>query len=1208
MDPLRQCVIIFIEGLCFWLINVLTRLWGAFPAVKNRIASPGVTDRGSDSEEWKTIEALRTYHPGDGDETMVTVQTSTCAFHVDIGRLSQCSEYFRALSQSRMRETSESFILLDHVSSSVFHNLLEFSFHNKFKVPQEDLGYHIQVSSYLLAEAFLSKCLSVLELSPGNCRSYLSLAQDICCVELKRTVFTYLSRNLLELPHLIKCLKDQEKEEVFHLRRTHGDRRMCSLRKENLTTWKDPETESARHIFTLRGSEDSGHWYPVTELPFRADKWCFTTVVLYNYLYVIGGYRQCVKRGWEFKMASSRYNPSTNKRHFTAVACEGCIYAVGGWYLDSLVTPDSSTALYTAVERYDPWRTHGGLFVSSLPLNDFQFTMSLSYDVPLATSLGENSWSELLPTLARADADLPTLYFLGATDRLVIIGGNNSENVVTSFCVQSKRWGQVHRAEKVAFAGQGTVVGDQVLLPSIEHNAVASRFYSEMAEAHQAVGFQFTVRPDGLDLKLSKEVIKNLLNGVLAGVYPASPSSWLIVVIAMMSSLYIPLDPSLGMIDTLKENLPHRHCMSVQTRAVLSAILFATGLWLFLIYLLRYTLKALLSYHGWIFESHGRMSKPTQMWLSLVKMFSGRRPLLYSFQASLPRLPVPSVDDTIHRYLESVRSLLDSEQYNQMETLANDFKDSLAAQLQRYLILKSWWGTNYVSDWWEEYIYLRGRGPIMVNSNFYIMDLLYVNPTHRQAARAGNVVHAMLQYRRKLERGEHAPLRALGTVPMCSTQMERIFNTTRIPGIETDIVQHLTDRKHLVVYHKGRFFQVWLYTGGRHLLPSELETQFLRILNDTSEPLPGELKLAALTAGNSQGGNKASLDAIESAAFFLTLDDEAQGYDPTKTKSLDSYAKSLLHGKCYDRWFDKSFTLISYPNGKMGINAEHSWADAPIVGHMWEYVLATDCFHLGYTEEGHCKGDVNKGLPNPTRLQWQIPKECQDAIETSYLSAKQIADDVDFHGYLFTEFGKGLIKKCRCSPDAFIQLALQLAQFRDQRVFCLTYESSMTRMFRDGRTETVRSCTSEAVAFVRAMEDAGATNAQRLALFRKAADKHQNMYRLAMTGSGIDRHLFCLYIVSKYLGIDSPFLTKVLSEPWKLSTSQTPQQQLNLVDINKFPKYVGAGGGFGPDSFRFGQHIGKAMLDIQALFKSENDKKMVEQAKQIQMENGKKHK
>uniref|UniRef100_A0A8C5AU41 Carnitine O-palmitoyltransferase 1, muscle isoform n=1 Tax=Gadus morhua TaxID=8049 RepID=A0A8C5AU41_GADMO len=777
-----------------------------------------------------------------------------------------------------------------------------------------------------------------------------------------------------------------------------------------------------------------------------------------------------------------------------------------------------------------------------------------------------------------------------------------------------------------------------------------------MAEAHQAVGFEFTVRPDGADIKLSQEVIKNIYlsgvtawrkraiqfkNGVLAGVYPASPSSWLIVVIAMISTLLLYF---IGILfcSILKQ------CSQKWTKEEQHAILFATLLWLFLIYLLRYSLKALLSYHAWIFESHGKMSSSTKLWLSLIKMFSGRRPLLYSFQASLPRLPLPSVDDTIDRYLESVHALLDDKRYKQMETLANDFRNTSAPQLQRYLLLKSWWATNYVSDWWEEYIYLRGRSPIMVNSNFYVMDLLYITPTQRQTARAGNVVHAMLQYRRKLERGEHAPLRALGIVPMCSSQMERIFNTTRIPGIETgatrpqrvnmclhpmlcyvqcyllNIVQHLSDRKHLVVYHRGRFFQVWLYTGGRHLLPSELEMQFQRILNDTSEPQPGELKLAALTAGNrvpwararlkyfSQGVNKASLQAVESSAFFLTLDDEAQGYDPAKTGSLDGYAKSLLHGKCYDRWFDKSFTLISYTNGKMGINTEHSWADAPIIGHMWEYVLATDCFHLGYTEEGHCKGDINKGIPPPARLEWQIPKECRETIETSYVLAKQIADDVDFHGCLFSEFGKGLIKKCRTSPDAFIQLALQLAQFRDQGGFCLTYESSMTRMFREGRTETVRSCTSEAVAFVRAMEEEDKTNGTRLELFRKAADKHQNMYRLAMTGSGIDRHLFCLYIMSKYLRMDSPFLKQVLSEPWKLSTSQTPQQQLNLVDINKFPRYVGAGGGFGPvaddgygvsyiivgedlitfhisskfsssetDSFRFGQNIRKAMLDIQ---------------------------
>lgn len=52
----------------------------------------------------------------------------------------------------------------------------------------------------------------------------------------------------------------------------------------------------------------------------------------------------------------------------------------------------------------------------------------------------------------------------------------------------------------------------------------------------------------------------------------------------------------------------------------------------------------------------------------------------------------------------------------------------------------------------------------------------------------------------------------------------------------------------------------------------------------------------------SSGVNKRSLDTIERAAFFVTLDDEEQGMrgdDPAG--NLDCYAKSLLHGKCYDR-------------------------------------------------------------------------------------------------------------------------------------------------------------------------------------------------------------------------------------------------------------------------------------------------------------------
>lgn len=65
----------------------------------------------------------------------------------------------------------------------------------------------------------------------------------------------------------------------------------------------------------------------------------------------------------------------------------------------------------------------------------------------------------------------------------------------------------------------------------------------------------------------------------------------------------------------------------------------------------------------------------------------------------------------------------------------------------------------------------------------------------------------------------------------------------------TDTIQHVNESKHIAVYHKGRFFKVWIFYDGRLLLPREIEQQMERIMADKSEPLPGEEKLAALTAG-----------------------------------------------------------------------------------------------------------------------------------------------------------------------------------------------------------------------------------------------------------------------------------------------------------------------------------------------------------------------
>lgn len=60
-------------------------------------------------------------------------------------------------------------------------------------------------------------------------------------------------------------------------------------------------------------------------------------------------------------------------------------------------------------------------------------------------------------------------------------------------------------------------------------------------------------------------------------------------------------------------------------------------------------------------------------------------------------------------------------------------------------------------------------------------------------------------------------------IPLCSLQYERMFNTTRVPGVESDKLVHYEDSKHIVVYHRGRFFKVMIYHNNRLLKPCEIE-------------------------------------------------------------------------------------------------------------------------------------------------------------------------------------------------------------------------------------------------------------------------------------------------------------------------------------------------------------------------------------------------
>ena len=150
----------------------------------------------------------------------------------------------------------------------------------------------------------------------------------------------------------------------------------------------------------------------------------------------------------------------------------------------------------------------------------------------------------------------------------------------------------------------------------------------------------------------------------------------------------------------------------------------------------------------------------------------------------------------------------------------------------------------------------------------------------------------------------------------------------------------------------------------------------------------------------------------------------------------------------------------------------------------------------------------------------------------------------------FTGYGKGVIKTHRASPDAWLQLVIQLAFFRLFGRSGVTYESCQTRKYLLGRTEVIRSASAEAKAFCEAMINSSISDVERENRFRKAVTRHIQYSTWAADGQGVDRHMFGLRKLVKTE--DGEKVPQVFTDEafgrsghWEMSTSQLSSNYLD---------------------------------------------------------------
>ena len=172
-----------------------------------------------------------------------------------------------------------------------------------------------------------------------------------------------------------------------------------------------------------------------------------------------------------------------------------------------------------------------------------------------------------------------------------------------------------------------------------------------------------------------------------------------------------------------------------------------------------------------------------------------------------------------------------------------------------------------------------------------------------------------------------------------------------------------------------------------------------------------------------------------------------------------------------------------------------------------------------------------------------------DRIKSSISEAINALDsldnNVDLEVFNFTSYGKEFMKSCRCSPDSWLQMSLQLTMFRLTGGLTATYESASTRRFRLGRVDSIRSAHPEALTWCRAMGNDRLSRGDRRRYFELAIKKQTKVMTDNITGKGLDVPLLGLREAVKEAGLWEyqdlfGHQTYNIINHFKLSTSSVP--------------------------------------------------------------------
>jgi carnitine O-acetyltransferase len=375
-----------------------------------------------------------------------------------------------------------------------------------------------------------------------------------------------------------------------------------------------------------------------------------------------------------------------------------------------------------------------------------------------------------------------------------------------------------------------------------------------------------------------------------------------------------------------------------------------------------------------------------------------------------------------------------------------------------------------------------------------------------QCSRAASLISGFAQIGQQVTNGTLEPEpNGKGPEKLCSNGYKFLFHSARVPGESKDAVNCYNPAMYngeIFITRKNQLFSLNI-TG---LNTDEIEAELQKIVamaGETAAPNVGALTTASRDLWYSSrvklltdSTNAESLEMVERAMFGVCLDDISP-ITPTDV------GRNALNGKC-NRFFDKTLQLIVFANGKAVFIGEHSKSDGSPTARLCDDVLTTlatgGLDHSIPVVSGEKASKAITALPLSTTAVAAEIAEAEVYIEEEWTAH-------NWRAVRFTGYGNSAMKGYGMSPDAYTQMAMQLAYYRLNGKPCGTYESIMTRGFLHGRTEVGRSTSIDALNFCQAMDDPTVSDAAKVELLQTATTAHSGYLALAAKAQGVDRVL-----------------------------------------------------------------------------------------------------